>query len=165
MRWITRWYFSFEKKFVQPPWILGEWDLEVHHELVVQVEYERHRVCKFHCCVKEPLAMMFTFPWEGHTQHARWDWSFFLASPNYITFLFIMYFGRFLIVGLQRIYTYLMLLMYFYFYFLTITFPIYIYIYIYIFCTMKNSEHNRHNSLSTPPPFNYCKFGFNKKFD
>jgi hypothetical protein len=90
--------------------------------------------------------MMFTFPWEGHTQHARWDWNLFLVSPNYITFLFIMYFGRFRIVGLPRIYIYLMLLMYFYFIFLTITFPKKNY-----FCTMKNSEHNRHNSLSTPP--------------
>jgi hypothetical protein len=123
LRWITRWYFSFEKEFVQPPWILREWDLEVHHELVEQVEYKGHQVCKFHCCVKGPLAMMFTFPWKGHTQHARWNWSLFLASPNYITFLFTMYFGRFLIASLRRIYTYLMLLMYFYIFSLIITFP------------------------------------------
>jgi hypothetical protein len=31
---------------------------------------------------------------HGHTQHARWNWSHFLASPNYITFLFIMYFWK-----------------------------------------------------------------------
>jgi hypothetical protein len=145
LRWISRWYLSFEKEFVPLPWILKEWDLEVYHELVVQVEYEGHQICKSHCCFKGPLAMMFTFPWEGHSQNARWDWNLFLVSPNYITFLFIMYFGRFRIVGLARIYTYLMLLMY-NFYFLTITFPKKKY-----FCTMKNSEHNRHNSLFTPP--------------
>jgi hypothetical protein len=146
LRWITRWYFSFEKEFVQPPWILGEWDLEVHGELLVQMENEGHKVCKFHCYIKGPLAMMYTFPWEGHTQHARWDWSLFLASPNFITFLFIMYFGRFLIVGLPRIYTYFMLLMYFYFFLWLLHFQNK------LFCTMKNSEHNRHNSLSIPRP-------------
>jgi hypothetical protein len=160
LRWIARWYFSFEKEFVPPPWILKEWDLEVDHELVVQVEYEGPQECKFHCCIKEPLAMIFTFPWEEHTQQARWDWEPLFSFPKLhnISFHHVLWkvFNCWLTKDLHLSYVIDVL---FYFIFTT-TFPKNIY-----FCTMKNSEHNRDNSLSTPPPSNYCKFGSNNKFD